>query len=80
MNLAESSNKIYPAIVKVEIRRDKVVAMMSDGREVAVPIAWFSRLTSATLKQLKNFEISPGGYGVHWPDIDEDISVKAFFD
>ncbi|HCU23609.1 MAG TPA: DUF2442 domain-containing protein, partial [Deltaproteobacteria bacterium] len=64
----------------VKIQNDKVTAFMSDGREVSIPTAWFSLLSQATQKQLKNYEISPGGYGIHWPDIDEDISVKAFFD
>jgi hypothetical protein len=41
-------------------------------------VAWFARLRTATLDQLKNFEISPSGYGIHWPDMDEDISVRAF--
>lgn len=70
----------YPAIMKVKVEKEKIIAMMSDGREVAIPIAWFDRLANATGKQLKNLQISPGGYGIHWPDIDEDISVKAFFD
>lgn len=80
MNLPARKNKAYPAIMKVRIGKDRIMALMSDGREVAIPMAWFVRLANATMKQLKNFEISPGGYGVHWPDIDEDISVKAFFD
>lgn len=66
--------------MKVRIGKDRIMALMSDGREVAIPTAWFVRLANATMRQLKNFEISPGGYGVHWPDVDEDISVKAFFD
>jgi hypothetical protein len=45
-----------------------------------VPLAWFSRLLNATPAQRKTLEISPGGYGIHWPEIDEDISVKAFLD
>lgn len=64
----------------VHIGKDKVIAVMSDGREVSVPTAWFERLANATQKQLQNFVISPGGYGIHWPDIDEDISIKAFLD
>lgn len=80
MNLPARKNKTYPAIMEVRLSKDRIVALMSDGREVAIPTAWFARLANATFKQLKNFEISPGGYGIHWPDIDEDISVKAFFD
>lgn len=80
MGLPARKNKTYPAIVSVHVEKDKVVAIMSDGREVAIPIAWFSRLLNASVKELKNFVISPGGYGIHWPDIDEGISVKAFFE
>jgi len=53
-------------------------ATISDGRIVSIPIAWFERLRSAPEKHLNNFEISPSGYGIHWPDLDEDISIKAF--
>ena len=80
MSLAERKSNNYPAIMKVKLAKDKIIALMSDGREVAIPTAWFARLTNATVKQLSNYKISPGGYGIHWPDIDEDISVKAFFD
>ncbi len=80
MNLAVRKNKNYPAIMNVKIAKDKVMAILSDGREVAVPTAWFTRLANATIKQLENFTISAGGYGIHWPDLDEDISIKAFLD
>jgi hypothetical protein len=53
---------------------------MSDGREVSIPIAWFPRLLEASKEQLERFTISPSGYGLHWPDLDEDISVRAFLD
>ncbi len=80
MNLPARKNRSYPAITGVQITEDKISATMSDGREVSIPLAWFSRLSHATLKELKNYEISPGGYGIHWPGIDEDISIKAFFE
>ncbi len=70
----------YPLIINVEIGEDVVIAKMSDGRTISIPLAWFEKLSSATKKQLSHFEISPAGYGIHWPDIDEDISVKAFID
>lgn len=78
MSLAVKNNESYPMIVKVKVALNKLTAEMSDGREVSVPLAWFHRLSSATLKQLQNYEISPAGYGIHWPDLDEDISIKAF--
>ncbi|MCK6553693.1 DUF2442 domain-containing protein [Candidatus Binatia bacterium] len=80
MSLAARRARNYPAIVDVRVSPDQLTAKLSDGREVSVPLAWFSRLLDATPEQLGNFEISPGGYGIHWPEIDEDISVKAFLD
>src|SRR4051812_38396633 len=61
-------------ILKIRITKEKLTAEISDGRIISIPLAWFPRLTKATPKQLQNFEISPSGYGIHWPDLDEDIS------
>lgn len=80
MSLLAPKSKSYPAIIGLEIQNDSITAIMSDGRAVSIPIAWFDRLANATREQLENFEISGGGYGIHWSDIDEDISVKAFLD
>ena len=67
-------------IMDVNVEEQALAATMSDGREITLPIAWFPRLMNATPKQRQNLEISPGGYGIHWPEIDEDISIKAFID
>lgn len=80
MNTALGRARSYPAIVGVSVSSDQLTAKLSDGREVAVPLAWFSRLLNAAPAQRETFEISPGGYGIHWPEIDEDISIKAFLD
>lgn len=80
MSLAARKTRDYPGISQISVTADKVTATMTDGREVSIPLAWFPRLLSATPAQRSNFEISPGGYGIHWPDVDEDISVKAFLD
>jgi hypothetical protein len=66
------------SIMGIEITEDFLTAHISDGREVSIPIAWFPRLIGAHSDQLSNYEISPSGYGIHWPDLDEDISIKAF--
>jgi hypothetical protein len=66
------------AIQKVEVTEFLITAHISDGRIISLPIAWFERLRKASIDQLSNFEISPSGYGVHWPDVDEDLSVKTF--
>jgi hypothetical protein len=66
------------SILKLSVENDMLVATISDGRIVSIPIVWFSRLRNASKNQLNNFEISPSGYGIHWPDLDEDISIKSF--
>jgi hypothetical protein len=72
------ARKLTPSILKIEIEGIRIKAEISDGRIVLIPISWFPRLKSAPPAVLKNFEISPSGYGVHWPDVDEDISIKSF--
>ena len=48
-----------------------------DGRTIAVPLVWYPRLFDATPEQRGNWEICGGGYGIHWPDIDEDLSAEG---
>ncbi len=50
---------------------------LMDGRAIAVPLAWFPRLANATPEQRLRWEIAGGGYGIHWPDIDEDLSTEG---
>jgi hypothetical protein len=50
---------------------------LADGRQLGVPLAYFPRLLNATLEQLQSFTTSGGGTGLHWDDLDEDISVPA---
>ena len=66
------------SILELSVSEDLLTAKISDGRIVSIPIAWFPRLRKATREQLQNFKLSPSCYGIHWPDVDEDISVKAF--
>jgi len=70
--------KEYPSIVSLQCEKYKITATLSDGRITSIPTAWFKRLRQASLEQLQNFEIAFDGYDIHWPEIDEDISVKAF--
>ena len=74
MNIAASSE---PRIVTIEVTDDAITAELADGRTVSVPLAWSWRLSDATPKQRKNFEIIGSGEGVHWPDVDEDISARG---
>ncbi len=66
------------ALIKtVEASDDAITATLTDGRTISVPLAWSWRLSDATPEQRSNFRIIGGGQGVHWPDIDEDISVHG---
>ena len=66
-----------PRIVALEVTEDSITAQLADGRTISVPLAWSWRLSDATPEQCNNFEIIGTGEGVHWPDIDEDISASG---
>jgi Protein of unknown function (DUF2442) len=74
MSTAVDSN---PRIVALEVTEDAIVAQLADGRTISVPLVWSWRLSEATPKQRGHFEIIGTGEGVHWPDIDEDISARG---
>jgi hypothetical protein len=61
----------------VRVERDVVSVDLIDGRTISVPLAWFPRLFAATARQRRRWKVSAGGFGVHWPDIDEDLSVEG---
>jgi len=56
---------------------DEMIVSLVDGRRIAVPLAWFPRLAEATPPQLENWQLLGDGDGIHWSDLDEDISVPA---
>jgi hypothetical protein len=64
-----------PQILSVEVTDDLITAHLADGRTISVPLVWSWRLANATPEQRQHFEIIGTGQGVHWPDIDEDISA-----
>lgn len=66
-----------PRIIRLEVTEDTLTAQLADGRTISVPLAWSWRLAKATPAQRQHFEIIGIGEGVHWPDIDEDISVRG---
>ncbi|MBI4237952.1 MAG: DUF2442 domain-containing protein [Deltaproteobacteria bacterium] len=77
-NLDNDTNGRLPSIVRVTFTDDAMRVQVSDGREIAVPLAWYPRLATASRQQLDHFELAPGGYGIHWPDLNEDLSVRGF--
>ena len=74
MNTVVSSE---PRIIELKVTNESIIAQLADGRTVSVPLAWSWRLSEATPKQRNNFEIMGNGQGVHWPDVDEDISAAG---
>lgn len=74
MNIVASSD---PRIEHVRVTEDEIIAHLVDGRVISVPLAWSWRLAEATAAQRANFRLIGTGQGVHWPDIDEDISVEG---
>jgi hypothetical protein len=59
----------------MNVSADEMTAVLTDGRTISVPLAWSWRLSEATPEQRANFRLIGAGEGVHWPDVDEDISV-----
>ena len=66
-----------PLAKSVRFDENTMWISLADGRQLGVPLAYFPRLLNAPEKQLQNFVISGGGTGLHWDDLDEDISVPA---
>ena len=64
-------------IKDITVTEDTITAELMDGRTISVPLAWSWRLSEATPKQRANWEIIGDGHGVHWPDVDEDISAEG---
>jgi hypothetical protein len=66
-----------PKAVHVTVTDDTLTVDLDDGRTIAVPIGWYPRLAYGTAPERDNVQIAGGGFGLHWPDLDEDISVEG---
>jgi hypothetical protein len=64
-------------VVDVHFNESSLSVDLMDGRTITVPLAWYPRLLHATQAQRNHWEKSGGGYGIHWPDIDEDLSTEG---
>lgn len=69
--------ELHPQAVSVSFTEVAIVVDLADGRTVSAPLVWFPRLLSASPQQLENWELLGDGEGIHWPDIDEDISISG---
>jgi len=74
MNTAASND---PRIQEVRVTEEEIIAHLVDGRVISVPLAWPWRLSEATPAQRARFRLIGTGQGVHWPDVDEDLSVEG---
>jgi len=72
-----ASKEAEPRLMQVWVTEDEISVFLSDGRKVSVPLAWYWRLSDATPEQRQNYQFIGDGLGIHWPDIDEDISVEG---
>ena len=66
-----------PKITGVQVTEDTLMVDLEDGRTIAVPLSWYPRLAYATAEERENYQIAGAGYGIHWPELDEDIGVEG---
>jgi len=67
----------HPSAQTVHFTETELVVDLTDGRTVSVPLSWFASLSNATKEQLNDFQIMGDGEGIHWPQLDEDVSVRG---
>jgi hypothetical protein len=73
----DSEVKAGERVKDVRFTEDTIAVDLIDGRTIIVPLAWYPRLFNATSEQRRNWKISGAGYGIHWPDLDEDLSTEG---
>jgi hypothetical protein len=72
-----SGPELDPRAVRVCVGPDELAVDLADGRRLSVPLAWFPRLLHATETQRQNWQLLGDGQGIHWPDLDEDLSIHG---
>lgn len=75
--MSTSAVEIHAQADGVEFSDSELVVSLVDGRKITVPLIWFPLLSAAMKTQLENYELLGGGEGIHWPEIDEDLSVAG---
>lgn len=76
--MSTSNLEIEAATAKnVRVTRDSLIVELHDGRTVAVPVLWYPRLAHGSMKERQDWELIGPGIGIHWPELDEDISVDG---
>lgn len=72
-----SPPKRQPLAISVTVTPDALEVTLADGRQIAAPLAWFPRLLAASPAHRNNHRLIGQGIGIHWPDLDEDLSINA---
>ena len=67
-------------VTAVEVTENMIIARLADGRTIGVPLSWSWRLSDATPDERARYEIIGEGTGIHWPDVDEDLSVRGMLE
>ena len=75
--MSTSEPRAGERILDVVVSSDILAAELADARVISVPLAWYPRLLKATEAQRSHWELCGGGFGIHWPDVDEDLSVEG---
>jgi len=71
------SAAVDPRATRVKVTEDELILHLADGRVLSTPLVWFPRLLKAAPEKRNQWELLGGGQGIHWPDIDEDLSVAG---
>ena len=66
-----------PRVINASVTDDTLSVDLEDGRTVSVPIGWYPRLAHGTSAERANVQIAGSGFGLHWPDLDEDIGIEG---
>jgi hypothetical protein len=72
-----SAVKVDATAVDVTVTDERLIVTLADGRELSAPLAWFPRLSEATTEQRQKWRLIGRGHGIHWPEVDEDVSVVS---
>jgi Protein of unknown function (DUF2442) len=75
--MSTSEGRPGERVKDVRFTQDSLVVDLLDGRTISVPLVWYPRLLSATPAQRANWRLAGAGFGLHWPDVDEDLSVEG---
>jgi len=72
-----SAVKLDATAIDVAVTDERLIVTLADGRELSAPLAWFPRLAEATAEQRQKWRLIGRGHGIHWPEVDEDVSVAS---